>query len=250
MAIAFDTGAFDTGAFESGAASQEVLPTGIASSEVFGTAVLTFAPLAINPQGIVSDEAFGMPLLTKLLQVVVPNGIASALTFGTPTLTKLLQIIYPSGIPSAESCGTDRLIKKDENNLMNQLYDLARERFATAQLDWTAGTIKAVLIDTSQYTLNLAHQFLSDVPGGARVAVSPNLTGRTMVLGACDAGDLTFPNVAAGPTCSALILYVHTGNEATSLLIAYLDGVGFPISPGGGNVVIQWHNGIDRIFRV
>lgn len=107
-----------------------------------------------------------------------------------------------------------------------------------------AGTdVRVVLVDTALYTYNAAHDALADIPAGARVAVSPALSGKAAsTAGVFDANDVTLPAVT-GPTVEALALYYHTGTESTSLLIAYLDtGItGLPATPDGSDVVIGWN---------
>jgi len=53
---------------------------------------------------------------------------------------------------------------------------------------------------------------------------------------------LTFSSVS-GNQSEALIIYIHTGNEATSRLVAYIDtGVtGLPVTPSGGNIIVVWN---------
>ena len=57
--------------------------------------------------------------------------------------------------------------------MANALYDKGRQGFLEGSIDWDTDTIKVVLIDTADYTVNLAtHQYLSDIPAAARVATS------------------------------------------------------------------------------
>lgn len=82
---------------------QEIAPTGIASSEAFGTAKVNFL---IAGQGIASGEAFGdLIISTPFPQAITAEGIASGETFGTLT-TRLY--LSPSGIASGEAFGTLR----------------------------------------------------------------------------------------------------------------------------------------------
>ena len=56
--------------------------------------------------------------------------------------------------------------------MANALFDKARQRFLEGQFNWNTDTIKAVLVDTGTYTVNLAaHEFLSDIGTGARIAL-------------------------------------------------------------------------------
>jgi hypothetical protein len=50
------------------------------------------------------------------------------------------------------------------------LYAKGREGFLDGTIDWDTDTIKCVLVDTADYTVNLStHDNLDDVPSGARV---------------------------------------------------------------------------------
>ena len=99
-----------------------------------------------------------------------------------------------------------------------------------------------ILTDAADYTVNLAtDQYLSDIPGAARVAVSGAFTGKTNADGVADAADVTLSTVTGDPS-EALVIYKHTGTEGTSILIAYIDsGTNLPVTPNGGDIVIQWN---------
>jgi hypothetical protein len=135
--------------------------------------------------------------------------------------------------------------------MANALYDKGREGFLAGEIDWDTGVIKAILIDTADYAVNLAtHQFLSDIPGAARVATSAALTGKTTTGGIADAADLTFPAVNGDPS-EALVLYQDNGAEGTSRLIAYIDtATGLPVIPNGGDIIVAWDNGPNKIFKI
>lgn len=135
--------------------------------------------------------------------------------------------------------------------MANALYDKARERFLTGQLNWQTDTIKAVLVTSSAYTVNLtAHEYLSDVSQSARVAMSPAFTNKTTANGAADADDVTFTSVS-GAVINAIVLFKDTGVAGTSPLIAYIDtATGLPITPNGGDIICTWDNGTNRIFKL
>lgn len=134
--------------------------------------------------------------------------------------------------------------------MANALYDTGRNAFALGDIDWVNDNITVYLIDTNDYTVDLAnHQFLSSVPAAARVANSA-LAGKTAVAGVCDANDAIFSSVSGDP-CEALILVKDTGNEATSQLIAYYDtATGLPVTPNGGDITVTWDNGANKIFKL
>lgn len=131
------------------------------------------------------------------------------------------------------------------------LYDLGREGFLGGLIAWDTQSIKAVLVDEGQYTLNLAtHQFLSDIPAGARIATSAALTNKTKTGGVADADDPTFTAVT-GPTIEGVAFYVDTGVAATSRLIGYVnEGTNLPVTPNGGDIILQFDNGANKIFKL
>ena len=128
--------------------------------------------------------------------------------------------------------------------MANALYPKWKEALTenAANSDIMSGDVKVALIDTNDYTYSASHEFLDDVPAGAIVATSGNLTNKTNANGVFDADDVTLSNVS-GDESEALIIYVDTGNPATSRLVAYIDtGVtGLPVTPNGGNIIIAWN---------
>lgn len=134
---------------------------------------------------------------------------------------------------------------------MSALYGKYRQKALAGDVSWRDDTIKAVLVDTADYTVSInTHEFLSDIPSGARVATSAALTGKTVTLGVADADDVSFVTVV-GDESEALVLYVDTGSAATSSLVAYIDAAtGLPITPDGGNVNVIWDDGTNRIFKL
>lgn len=130
------------------------------------------------------------------------------------------------------------------------LYPKGREGFLTGDISWRDDNIRCILVDTADYTYDDAHDNLDDVAAGARVATSGNLANKTTTDGVADADDVTLSTVT-GDQSEALIIYQHTGVESTSRLIAYIDSAtGLAVTPGGGNILIQWSNGADKIFKL
>ena len=127
--------------------------------------------------------------------------------------------------------------------MANALYDLGRESFLKGEISWSADNIKAVLVDSADYTANLGtDQFLSTVltVPAAAVATSANLATKTTVSGQADAADITFTAVT-GDISEALVIYQDTGAAGTSRLIAYIDtATGLPVTPNGGDIQVQW----------
>lgn len=136
-------------------------------------------------------------------------------------------------------------------HMANTLYDFARQRFLEAQINWMTDTIKVILVDTGAYTPQTSvHQYLSDIPTSARIAGPVTLTSKATTGGAADAADVTFTSVT-GASIESIIIYADTGVEATSPLIAYIDtATGLPITPNGGDIIVTWDNGTNKIFKV
>jgi hypothetical protein len=136
--------------------------------------------------------------------------------------------------------------------MSNALYDKGRQKFLEGGVAWLTDNIKAVLVDTALYTLNIAtHEFLTDIPAGARVATSANLASKTSTNGVADAADVMLIAVT-GATVEAVVLYKDTGVAGTSALIAWIDTAtsGLPATPNGGDITITWDSGTNRIFKL
>jgi hypothetical protein len=141
--------------------------------------------------------------------------------------------------------------------MANSLYDKGRQRFLEAQLNWITDDIKVVMVDTALYTFAASHEFLSSIAAEARVTAPTTLTSKTSTNGAADAQDVTFAAVN-GPSIEALVLYKQvlaldgvTPDDTASILIAYIDtATGLPITPNGGDIIVTWDNGINKIFRL
>ena len=135
--------------------------------------------------------------------------------------------------------------------MANTLYDTSRQMFLEGQLNWADDTVKVALVDTNAYTPNVAsHKFWSDISSSARVTQPVQLTSKTTTGGAADAADVTFTSVS-GNTVGAIVGFKDTGNESTSPLLFFIDtATGVPLTPNGGDVIVTWDNGVNKIFRL
>lgn len=132
------------------------------------------------------------------------------------------------------------------------VYKSAKQKFISTGLDLTSLTVKAVLVDTADYTFSAAHDFLDDVPSGARVGTPQTLGTKSVTDGVFDAADIAFPSVT-GDQCEAIVIYIdRAGAESANELIAYIDtfASGMPVTPNGGNINVAWDNGANRIFAL
>lgn len=136
--------------------------------------------------------------------------------------------------------------------MANALYDKGRNAFLTGGIDWENDTIKCTLVDIADYTVDLAlHDFFDDivvVPAAEVATVA--LATKTAVDGVADAADITFTGVT-GDQSEALVIWKDTGTPATSPLIAYIDtATGLPVTPNTGDIIVQWSDGANKIFKL
>lgn len=134
--------------------------------------------------------------------------------------------------------------------MANLLYPKGKEALLQS-LDLSSVTVKAVLVDAADYTYSSSHDFLDDVPSGARVGTPQTLSNKTFTDGVFNADDITFTAVT-GDVCEALVIYNDTpGAESGKHLIAYIDtATGLPVTPNGGNINVAWDNGANKIFAL
>jgi hypothetical protein len=136
--------------------------------------------------------------------------------------------------------------------MTNKVYGKARQKFLNGAIDMAADDIKAVLIDTNDYTVAIDEdEFLDDIPTEARIATSGNLDNKSTLLGVFGADSVTFLTVT-GDELEALVIYKDTGDAETSPVIAYLDSAasGLPLTPNGGDIIIGWDTGVNKIFKL
>lgn len=136
--------------------------------------------------------------------------------------------------------------------MSNALYEKGKEGLLDGSINFITDNIKAVLIDLGSYTPSLgSHSNLSDIPSGARVAISGNLSSKTATLGVADAADIILVGVS-GASIEAVAIFKDTGTPSTSRLLALVDTAssGLPITPNGGDITLQWSNGSNKIFKL
>lgn len=135
--------------------------------------------------------------------------------------------------------------------MASALFDKGREGFLDGSIDWDTGDIRVMLTKTA-YTVNLAtHNFLTDAVASGDNGRSASLGTKTVTAGVADAADTTITATAAS-ACNALIIYQHTGSDATARMIAYIDtATGLPFTPSVSQVVpIAFDNGANKIFKL
>jgi hypothetical protein len=125
--------------------------------------------------------------------------------------------------------------------MANAIYPKWKEALLQASSNSSlGGTVKVVLIDAADYTYSTAHEFYSSAVAGA-VGTPQTIGTKTFVNGTFDGDNVTFTAVT-GDQSEALLIFIDTGNNATSRLVAYIDtGVtGLPVTPNGGDITVTW----------
>lgn len=134
--------------------------------------------------------------------------------------------------------------------MSNALYDPGREGFLDGSIDWDTDDIRVMLVK-STYTFSAAHKFVSDL-GAVDNGRSAALAGKTVTNGVADADNTSLAATAAEAS-EALVIFKHTGNDATARLIAHIDTptAGLPFTPAAGQTVnITWSDGANKIFKL
>lgn len=140
----------------------------------------------------------------------------------------------------------------------NNFYDLGAEGFLDGTIQMVTPTIKIDLVDSADYTPNLAtDKFRSSVASVGRVASSGALASKTVTAGVFDAADVTLTAVSGDPS-EAIVIYQSSAvgggadvADTAQRLIAYIDtATGLPITPNGGDITVIWDNTANRIFKL
>jgi hypothetical protein len=128
------------------------------------------------------------------------------------------------------------------------VYNNARSLFATGALNWPACAAHAVLV-TSAYTPLVTDQYFSAVPSSA-VIEDVAMTGLGQSKGYCYGAIPQFNALISSSIVVGLLIYVSTGNPATSPLVYYSsDGVGFPFQPQGFNYAVGYDSSSGGYFQ-
>lgn len=123
----------------------------------------------------------------------------------------------------------------------NRFYPAFKDALLGGDADLADGAVTAILIDAEEYTFSEAHDALNDIPAGARIGTPQVLAGKAIANGTLSAGNVTFPEVPAGGTIGALVIYVAGSSDATSRLVAFFDTIeGLPVAPNAGDIEVAW----------
>jgi hypothetical protein len=136
--------------------------------------------------------------------------------------------------------------------MANALYQLGIQRYLTGGGDWLTDSNQIAFV-TSSYSPNTASdQYLGvAVSSGYIVAQSGNLGSAAASAGVANAANETVSSVS-GSTFAYVLGYAFITSNALSPLLFKIDTVtsGLPCTPNGGNIVMQWDTGTNKIFAL
>ncbi len=135
--------------------------------------------------------------------------------------------------------------------MSNVLFPSGREGILDETIFMNSGDVRIMLVK-SAYTYDSTDVYLADI-GAVDNGRSVALAGKTFTAGVFDATDPAAFTATAAVACNAVILFQHTGSDATARLVAFVDVVasGFPFTPAAGQgVLISFDNGANKIFKL
>jgi hypothetical protein len=122
---------------------------------------------------------------------------------------------------------------------MSVIYPKALEQMLQGGID-LSGTVKAALIDIDVYTYASGDQYYSAI-SSAVIGTPQALIGKTYSLGIFSSANPVFSGLT-GAVVEAVVIYIDTGTESTSPLVAYIDqATGLPFTPSGGSASLVWN---------
>lgn len=133
--------------------------------------------------------------------------------------------------------------------MTSAVFPKAKEQLLQAGINMSSGDIRAMLV-RSTYTYDATDEFLADL-GAVDNGRSAALGTKTFTNGVFDAADTTITATAANAS-NALVIFLHTGSDATARLIAYIDdAVGLPFTPEASQVCpVVFDSGANKIFAL
>lgn len=128
--------------------------------------------------------------------------------------------------------------------MANAIYPKALTALGKGSIDLRTADVRVMLVKSS-YTYDAADEFVADlgaVDNGRSGALGSQTWG-TVGEGVFDAADSTLDATAA-VACAALVLFIHTGSDATARLLAFIDAPtsGLPFTPAAAQAVpLTWN---------
>ena len=136
--------------------------------------------------------------------------------------------------------------------MANALYGKAKESLLSGEVDLPSDAVKFLMVSSDYVVAIDTHEFVSDIGSGNIVARSGELDNKSVTLGVFDADNKSVEEYG-NSGFEYLILYVDSGSDATSRLLAYIDTAdGLPVAATDGvaSIAIQWSNEASKIFAL
>lgn len=133
------------------------------------------------------------------------------------------------------------------------MYGLGRAGFLTGAsgFDWLTGAIQLAFV-TSTYSPNYTtDQYLGiAVSAGYIIAQSGTFSSLSQSLGTANAANVTVSSVSGAQFAYVTLYSFITSNNLSPLIMNIDTATGLPCTPNGGNIVVQWDTGTNKIFTL
>jgi hypothetical protein len=117
--------------------------------------------------------------------------------------------------------------------MANGVYNRGKFLAATAAVNLGTADLRVLLVK-STYAFDATHNFVADVVAGSQEISAAGyarqtLAGKTVTeddvngFAFLAATDPVFPGMAAGQTIGGMVLFIHTGSDATAQVLAFYD---------------------------
>lgn len=133
--------------------------------------------------------------------------------------------------------------------MADHAYAIQMSAYFKGTYDLATATVKLALVNIAggHYSPNfITDQYLSAIASGDRIALSAALTGVSVTQASgpssiFNASNTVFSAVS-GSAAGAMVLFIDTGNPATSPLLAYFDSYsGLPVTPTGADINVAFN---------
>jgi hypothetical protein len=131
------------------------------------------------------------------------------------------------------------------------MYGLARNSFATGGIDWVSASIQLAFVTSGYSIAPTTDQYLGiAVSSGYIIAQSGNFSSLSSTLGTVNAANETVSSVTGAQFNQVLIYSFITNNNSSPLILDIDTATGLPCTPNGGNIIVQWDTGTNKIFTL
>lgn len=124
-------------------------------------------------------------------------------------------------------------------------YTFGLQELMRGSVDLVAGDVSAVLVSSAYTPALSSERYQSEIPDASFIAEA-RLTSATLDGTAYTADPAVFVRPEADLTCAGVVIVKDTGNEGSSVLIAYLAIT--PFTTDGSEITLSWDT--DGIFSL